>query len=295
MRGARVFLGGLGFLASGYAGSATFDCLIEPMQAVEIGSPVGGLLDKVQVRRGDKVAKGQVVASLESRAEQAATELARLRSEAAGPTKTAETRLEFSRRKFERRKEMADDKLMSAQDSDDAEAEYKLAEAELLVARENKQLARVEYQQQSSLLSLRTIRSPFDGVVADQLLYPGEVVEPGGARKTILKLAQLDPLRVHVILPMAVFGKIKRGMSAEVMPEAPIGGTYTAQVRIIDKLIDAASGTFAAFLEMRNPDLRVPAGVKCTAEFAISVESPKAGYTDKNTVSHAGVAGSMKP
>ena len=96
---------------------------------MEIGSPVTGLLDKVLVKRSDRVAKGQVLATLESRAEHAAAELARLRSIAAGPTQTAESRIEFSKRKFQRRKDMASEKLMSAQDRDDAEAEYKLAAA----------------------------------------------------------------------------------------------------------------------------------------------------------------------
>src|SRR6266853_1545956 len=258
------------------AWSASFDCLIEPTQAIDLSSPVAGLLDKVYVRRGDRVAKGQVLAMLESQAEQAATELARYKSQANGPTVTAENKIEFSKRKFLRRMQMAAENLMSTQDRDDAEAEYKLAEAELLAAKENKQIAHLEYQHQNSLLALRTIRSPFDGVVADQLLYSGEVVEPTGSKKTILKLAQLDPLRVHVILPMAAFRKVILGMNVQVNPELPIGGSYSAKVRIVDKLIDAASGTFAAFLEMRNPQLSIPVGVKCRAEFPISLDAKPA-------------------
>lgn len=260
-------------LACNPAWSAPFDCLIEPTQAIDLSSPVSGLLDKVHVRRGDRVATGQVLAVLESQAERAATELARFKAQANGPTVTAENKIEFSKRKFQRRMLMAAENLMSAQDRDDAEAEYKLAEAELLVAKENKQTAHLEYLHQNSLLALRTIRSPFDGVVADQLLYPGEVVEPTGSKKTIFKLAQLDPLRVHVVLPMAAFRKVTLGMSVQVHPELPIGGSYSAKVTIVDKLIDAASGTFAAFLEMRNPRLAIPIGVKCKAEFPISLEA----------------------
>lgn len=58
--------------------AALFDCLIEPTQTVDISSPVVGLLEKVNVRRGDKVRKGQVIASLESTAETASTALARV-------------------------------------------------------------------------------------------------------------------------------------------------------------------------------------------------------------------------
>ena len=246
---------------------AQYECLIEPMQAVDIRSPVVGLLDKVSVRRGDRVNKGDVIATLESAAERAATELARYRSEMTGPMVTAESKVQFSQRKYERRRDMHADKLMSGQDKDEAESELKLAQSELLVSRENRELARIEWQQQSSLLNLRTIRSPFHGVVVDQLSYPGEVVEPGAEKKPILKLAQLDPLRVHVMLPVAQFNQIRPGMPADIVSEAPFNGRYRGRVTVVDRLIDAASGTFGLFVELANPRHEIPAGIKCRADF----------------------------
>ena len=268
---ARAGIRSYGLLASllccGISVAGSFDCLIEPNQQVELASPVSGLLDKVLVARGDKIAKGQVLAQLESRAEQASVELARFKSEQIGPTRQAESKIEFSKKKFDRRRDMASARLMSIQESEDSEAEYKLAETDLTVAKENRQIARLEYQHQSALLSLRTIRSPFVGVVVDQLAYPGEVVEPGATKKTILKVAQLDPLRVHVILPKDAFGKLHVGQPVDVTPELVTGGRHVAKVRSIDKLIDAASGTFVVLLELNNPKLDIPAGMKCKASF----------------------------
>lgn len=249
---------------------AQYDCLLEPNQTVDVSSPVIGLLDKVLVKRGQRVAKGQVLATLESRAESAAVALALHKSQMTAPTRTAESKIEFSKRKFQRRRDMSDKNLMSGQERDEAEGELKLAESELLMAGENRQMGKLEWQQQSSLLNLRTIRSPFDGVVANQYLYPGEIVEPGGQKKPILKLAQLDPLRVHVVLPLAAFGKVQPGMKVDVSPELPVGGRYAGRVTVIDKLVDAASGTFAVFLEVANPKLDIPAGVKCRAEFGFA-------------------------
>jgi RND family efflux transporter MFP subunit len=248
--------------------AAAFDCLIEPAQTVELASPVTGLLDRVHVSRGERIRKGQILVQLESTAEQAAAELARFKSNQTGPTLMAQGKRDFSLRKFERRRDMAAENLMSIQERDDAEAEFKLAEAELAVAKENREIAQLEYRQQSSLLGLRTLRSPFDGVVAEQIAYPGEVVEPSGTKKGILKIAQLDPVRVQVILPKDVFGRINSAMSAEVIPEIPTKGRHIARVKTIDRLVDAASGTFVVVLEMSNPKLDIPAGVKCKANFA---------------------------
>lgn len=268
-------------LWTGAQAAGVFDCLIEPTQTVEISSPVSGLLDKVYVQRGDKVHKEQVVAALESTAETAATELALYKSQLIAPTETAESKIKFSKLKFERRSNMHAEDFMSAQDQDEAENELRLAEAELKTAQENKEIARLEWKQQKGQLDLRTFRSPFDGVVVDQLLYPGEVVEPSGQKKAILKLAQLDPLRVYVILPMSAFGKIKAGMKVDVHPELPVGGHYAGSVIIIDRIVNAASGTFGVFLKVANPKLDVPAGVKCKAEFPINLDT----HTTPSTIS----------
>lgn len=259
---------------------AAYNCLIEPAQIIELASPVTGLLDKVHVKRGDRVSKGQVIAQLEARAEQAAAELSRYKSEQTGPVSLAENKVEFSRRKFERRRQMASEKLMAVQERDDAEAEYKMAGSEHQVAQENRQIARIEFRQQSALLALRTIRSPFDGVVVDQMAFPGEVVEPGSNKKSIVKLAQLDPLRVHMILPKEMFGELTVGMEAEVIPEIPAKSKYLARIKSIDRLIDAASGTFVVYLEMPNPKLAAPAGVGCKASFNGVTGKPK-GLSDR--------------
>ena len=254
--------------------AALFDCLTEPTQTVDISSPVTGLLEKVNVRRGDKVRKGEIIANLESSAETASVALALYKSEMTAPTITAENKIKFAKLKYERRRDMQAQNFMSGQERDEAEGELKQAEDELKLAQENKAVAGLEWRQQSSLLNLRTIRSPFDGVVVDQSLYPGEVVEPGGQKKSILKLAQLNPLRVYVILPMSAFGKVTHGMKVDVRPESPIGGHFIGNLNIIDRVVNAASGTFGVFLEVANPSLDVPAGVKCKADFPISLESP---------------------
>lgn len=251
-----------------WAGS-TYDCMIEPMRTVDIGSPVGGMLGKVYVERGSRVHKGEVIASLESSAETAAANLALYKSQLMGPTDTAQDKLKYAQAKYDRRKNMHDEDFMSAQDMDDAENEVGLAQAELETAKEDKEMARLEWVRQKSMLDERTFHSPFDGVVVDVNLYPGEVVEPSGEKKTIMKLAELDPLRVYVILPMAVFGRVKKGMHVVVAPEQPVGGHYTGKVFIIDRVVNAASGTFGVFVRLPNPRLALPAGVRCRATFPI--------------------------
>lgn len=243
----------------------SYDCLIEPSQTVDLGTPAGGLIQRVWVKRGDRVSRNQIVVTLESRAEQAATDLAQYKSQLTGPITLAQSKIEFAKRKFARRHDMAEDNLMSQQASDDAEAELKQAQAELVEATENREVARLEYVQKAAELQLRTIRSPLDGVVVDQMMWPGEIFEPGSAKHAILKVAQLNPLRVRVIMPLSAFGKPRIGMTATVTPETQPSAKYPAKIESIDRVVDAASGTFVALLTLPNPKLDLPAGIRCKA------------------------------
>jgi RND family efflux transporter MFP subunit len=257
------------FIAVCTQAGTSFDCLIEPTQTIEVRSTVGGRIEKIAVRRGERVQKGQTLVVLESSAERAAADSARYRAQMEGEEAVAQTKLEYARKKFERRRDMHAEKLMSGQDRDDAEGEMHAAEAELKLAQDNRRVAALQADEQSALLTRRTIRAPFNGVVADQLLYTGEVIEPGDPKKPILKLAQLDPLRVHIILPRNVFGKVKRGMRAQITPEITIATRVEGTVTLIDSLIDAASGTFGVFLEVPNSDFAIPAGIKCRATLPV--------------------------
>ena len=114
------------------------------------------------------------------------------------------------------------------------------------------------------VLKLRNIHSPFNGVVVERLLGPGEHVRQDKAQ--ILKLAQIDPLNVELIMPANLYGSVKVGMAAEVLPEQPVGGSYSAKVVVVDKVVDAASGTFGVRLNLPNPGNKIPAGFKCRAK-----------------------------
>ncbi len=83
----------------------------------------------------------------------------------------------------------------------------------------------------------------------------------------MLRLAQLDPLSVEVILPASMFGRIKTGQLARIRPEAPMNAAYQAEVKIVDRVIDASSGTFGVRLELPNPDYKLPGGLKCSVKF----------------------------
>lgn len=250
---------------SGRTAAGEFDCIIEPSKTVDVRAASEGLIEKIWVDRGDMVKTGQVLVTLDSGVERAATESARYRSTMQGKIRTGESRVEFSTAKYNRREKLAGQSFISLHDRDEALTEKRLAESELVEAKDDRRLAEIEYRRLSEQLRLRTIKSPLDGVVVDRMLGAGELADNRDLRKPILKLADVGTLFVEVLMPLEAFGKLTAGQSVEVLPEMPVGGRYVAKVKVIDRVHDAASGTFGVRLELPNPGLKLPAGIKCKA------------------------------
>lgn len=243
--------------------SSEFDCVIEPAETVDLGSPVTGVIETIHVERGDIVAAGDAVAELESEVERAAADLARARTRLQGSLKSREASYELGQRRVDRVNQLFEEKTLSLDLRDQAATEARIAELGLVEAREHQRLATLELQQALALLNRRTIRSPVSGVVMSRDMTAGEVVVD---EKTILTIAQIDPLRVEVILPSALYGGVERGMRAAVEPE--LGDqVHIASVTIVDRVIDAASGTFGVQLELPNPDHSIPGGLHCRVRF----------------------------
>ena len=259
----------LALLLPGLAGAApaSHECLIEPYQRLEIRSPVTGLIKSVTVERGSLVQKGQVLLELDYGIEAALLAAARYRSQMQGEVRAAEARSRYADLKQERLKVLNKDNLVSAQDRDEAIASAQVAESDLLAARDNRELAVLEVKRLTETLEQRKLRSPINGIVTDRLQHNGELAQSGETGKPILRLAQTHPLRVELVLPVARLGSIKLGEVATIVPEPPLAGRWSAAVKQIDRVVDAASGTFRVLLELPNPDGAIAAGVRCSAAF----------------------------
>ena len=240
-----------------------FDCMIEPRKSVEVRAASEGLIERIWVDRGDMVKAGQVLVTLDSGVEKAAAESARYRTTMQGKIRTGESRVEFATQKYTRRDRLASQSFISQQDRDESLTEKRLAESELIEARDDRRLAEIEFRRLSEQLRLRTIKSPVDGVVVDRMLHAGELADNRDLRKPILKLADIGTLHVEALLPIEAYGKLGVGQRIDVLPETPVGGRYSASVKVVDRVMDPASGTFGVRLELPNPGLKLPAGIKC--------------------------------
>ncbi len=244
-------------------GAEALDCVIEPDRVVELGAPVPGVLSSLYVTRGEPVEAGEVIAELESSVEWAQVAVAKARAQTTGEVRTREAQLELEQRQNERSGEMFAGRAISVDARDQAETDVKLAELELELARDRRRIAQLELQRAYADANRRRLTSPIDGVVVEQLKFEGERV--GDA--PIVKIVRLDPLRVRVVVPSHLYGSLKPGASAEIEAEAPLRRRLRATIDVVDPIIDATSDTFNVELTLANPDLAIPSGLHCRAQF----------------------------
>jgi RND family efflux transporter MFP subunit len=255
-----LLVGLLAATGASRAGAVELDCLMQPREIVTVSAPVEGVLDRVPVDRGDVVEAGTVLAVLESSLERSTVAIARARATQDHTIKSSQVRVDFGERRFVRTDTMYRKSLVPLKELDEAETAKILAQYDLVDANERKRLATLDLERAQTILDLRTVRSPVAGVVMERLRHPGELAS---REHPIVRIARLDPLRVEVFVPVALYGRVAVGQRAVVVPEAPLDRPLQARVTVVDGVADAASSTFGVRLEIANPGNRVPGGLKC--------------------------------
>jgi HlyD family secretion protein len=196
---------------------------VRPRRYVNVGANVSGRLVEIAVLEGDKVRKGQVLARVEAeRYEAGARQGAAGVAAARADLQRAEADLTASKLAFVRTRTMQDEKLVSEQVFEQAEAEFKMKTANVEAA-----LRRVA-QLQAALDSTRdellktTIISPMDGVVTNLPKEAGEMVI-GALSFTptvIMTVADLSVMECEVMVDETDFRNLKLGQEAKVKVDA---------------------------------------------------------------------------
>lgn len=272
--GSSIFVLSSRATASETAPDELLDCLIEPWVVSDVGSPIQGVIKKLLVDRGEQVEKGQPVAQLESNVESADVALAEIRSDTQFELGARDAELKLALLEQARVGDLYKQKMVTAQQRDEANARVKIARAAQAQAKVNLSIQQLELNRAQHQFARRILTSPLDGVVVATSAFAGEFVYDN----PVMTIAALDPLRVEVMLPARLFGTIVEGDVAELFPELG-GSTLEATVDVVDALLDSRSGTFGVRLKLSNPDYKIPAGQRCQIAFEPKIAAAHAEDT----------------
>lgn len=185
------------------ATAAEFEGRLQWLQRVELGTLVSGIVESVRVVPGDRVKKGDLLVSLEQPVLKAAVE------EAEAELALREATLAEAERELERTQELYDRTLLSNHDLElgkiafaEAQAAYGKAKAQLAASRER--------------LRHSAVRAPFDGVVLNRSVEPGQTVITRLQSVPLVVVGGTDRLLVRLSVPGSELKGLRRGASVGV-------------------------------------------------------------------------------
>ena len=227
--------------------SVTATGTIEPVNKVEVGTQVSGIISKIYVDYNSIVKKGQVIAeldkiNLESELASAKANLASSKSE-----------LDYQETNYKRMKALHDKGFISDDDFDIADLSYKKAKEAYLV-----QLQTVQKAQTN--LGYATITSPIDGVVLSKDVEEGQTVAASFSTPTLFTIAR-DHTDMQVVANVdeADIGNVRDGQRVTFTVDAFPDDTFEGRVKQVRQQGEEESNvvTYEVVISAPNNDLKL--------------------------------------
>lgn len=213
--------------SSAAAALSGFDGVVEALRFTVIAAQVAGAVTSLEVKAGDAVQAGQVLARVDARsAEQSA-------SASDAQARSAQAMLEVAAKEFERQRQLQQKDYISQAALDRAESQFKAAKAQAAAMQAQAGAARTQS-------GLHVLRAPYAGVIAEVPVSQGDMALPG---RTLLTLYAPGALRVSAAVPQSAWGAGAQRVRVELpgLPE-PRRWLDAAQVQALPT-VDAATHT----------------------------------------------------
>ena len=216
------------------AETVRLDGVVESRDHASISADIGGRVLAVSHDVGDALAKGTLVVELDQREVQARLEQAR----AAHAQATAQR--DDAERRFARQQRLYEQNAIAQSEFEQAQFQRDATQAEV-------ERASAAIDEAEKYLSDTMIRAPFDGVMRERYIEPGESVSPGQALFSVLSL---ERLRVVVSIPQRYFDRERQhdDFKVETDQQTPVA---TESVTFFPTL-DTAAHSVRARLSLKN-------------------------------------------
>ncbi len=265
---------------------------VNPVNTVDIGSQVSGMIKEIYVDYNSKVTKGQLLAQIDPSLFQAQVEKARGDLVAARSNKAKiEAMLVYDKKNYERYKKLYTKNYVAKSDLDLAEATYKSDLAQIAAAEGT--IAQAEATLQNNLTNLRytKIVSPVDGIVVSRAVDVGQTVAASFQTPTLFQVAQdLTNMQIEVNVSEADIGKIKKDQEVEYTLDGYADEVFhgkVTEVRIAPTTVSNVV-TYTVIVDVDNKEQKMIPGMTANVsiitnkrENVISVPTDALKFTDK--------------
>lgn len=231
--------------------------LVRPARQVQLGAAIAGQLQRIEVKEGQRVEEGQLLAGLKDDVQRQAVAATQLQARSTAEVRQAELQKAEAEVQLERLQNALAKKAASEWEVRRATLQVKLATVALEAARERHALYQAHLKLEQARLDQHRIAAPFAGQVVRIDAEIGQALTP---EAPVLTLVDLTTLEAVVHMPVAWYGRLKTEKTYTLRAEAPIGKDLKARLKFIDPMIDPAARSFRCVFEIDNADLSLPAG-----------------------------------
>lgn len=198
------------------ANEASHDGVVEAVRQTVIAAQVPGAIVALQVKPGDSVKAGQVLARIDSHA----ADQNALASDAT--VRAARASLDVASKDFERQKQLYDKNYISQAALERAEAQFKATQAQVAAQLAQAGAAHVE-------AGFHTVRAPYAGVVSEVPVSLGDMALPG---RPLLTLYDPGALRVTAAVPQASAAPGATALARLELPALPATQQWVKPLRV---------------------------------------------------------------
>ncbi len=219
---------------------------VEAVTTVKISSNLSGDLIQLNVKEGDRVAKGQVLGQIDRRRFEAASKQAlAAQSAARADTQVAQVEVERATADHGRVEKLMAKGLASAAELDRVRADRDAALARLASAKERHAQAAAAHEEAQTNLSKTTLVSPIAGTVIQKSREVGERVRGSDfSEDVVMTLAALNEMQVTIEVGEHEVVYLRNGQKADVSVDALEGQTFEGVVtEIAQKALIKNPGT----------------------------------------------------
>jgi membrane fusion protein, multidrug efflux system len=248
---------------------------------VQVVPRVNGRLQTVEVKLGDPVRHGQVIARVEDREIQEQVRQAEASFQVAQASiRQREADLKLAKTNLDRSKSLYERQLLPQQTYDDTEARYQAALAQVDLTRAQFEQAKARLDELKVTLSNTLIVSPVDGFVGKRFL------DPGAFASTNAPVASVVDIRTVRMVANLVEKDVKRvpaGTQAAVEVDAFPDEKFTGRVSRVAPVFDPATRTAEMEIEVPNPGFRLKPGMYARVQLTVG-SRPNALTVPSNAV-----------
>ncbi|OGT98694.1 MAG: efflux transporter periplasmic adaptor subunit [Geobacteraceae bacterium GWC2_48_7] len=225
---------------------------------------ISGKIVSVKASLGDSVASGQTLVTLDS------VEL----GEALNRYHQSKTRLSLAQSNMDRIKALVEKKIAARKDIFQAETDFKTAQTELHTDEERLSLYGVsvsDLKGEKHKRPLLPVKSPISGIITEKHAIVGELSDPS---KSLYTVADLSSVWVLVDINEKDLAKVRKGQAAIVSVGAFPDLKLKGRITYIADLVDEATRTVKARIEVANPGRKLKPEMFATVELALPADTP---------------------